>query len=233
MDRLSHNCLQEGANASTKNIHKFNHLDQEEMTKMLVNLRKKDPENAILVITEGLFSMDSDSPDLLAYQRICKENNAFLLIDCAHDFGHIGEKGRGFWEVQGLTDLSNVILLGTGSKCLSTNIGFVGCNNPNVIEYLKYYSSAYMFTNAINPVQAATSLANLGILRSENGRQLRLKVLENYHYLKGELKKNGRTVFGNPCAILPVFIGNEVVSRLVSRLMMDMGTFYVILRCSR
>ena len=82
-----------------------------------------------------------------------------------------------------------------------------------------------MFTNAINPVQAATSLANLGILRSEQGRQLRIKVLENYHYLKGELKKNGRTVFGNPCAILPVFIGNEVVSRLVARLMMDMGTF--------
>lgn len=75
----------------------------------------------------------SDSPDLKAYQKICKEHNAYLLIDCAHDFGHIGEKGRGFWDVQGLTDLSNVLLLGTGSKCLSTNIGFVGCNDPRVI----------------------------------------------------------------------------------------------------
>lgn len=99
------------------------------------------------------------------------------MIDCAHDFGHIGEKGKGFWEVQGLTDLSNVLLLGTGSKCLSTNIGFVGCNDTRVIEYLKYYSTAYMFTNAINPVQAATSLANLRILRSEMGRQLRVKVI--------------------------------------------------------
>ena len=60
------------------------------------------------------------------------------------------------------------------------------------------------------------------------GRQLRKKVLENYHYLKNELAKNGRVVFGNPCAILPVFIGNEVVSRLVSRLMMDMGNFFLI-----
>jgi glycine C-acetyltransferase len=99
-------------------------------------------------------------------------------------------------------------LIGTGSKCLSTNIGFVGCNDTRVIEYLKYYSTAYMFTNAINPVQAATSLANLRILRSEMGRDLRIKVLENYHYLRGELNKNGRIVFGNPCAILPVFIGN-------------------------
>lgn len=84
-----------------------------------------------------------------------------------------------------------------------------------------------MFTNAINPVQAATSLANLRILRSEMGRQLREKVLQNYHYLKGELEKNGRKVFGNPCAILPVFIGNEIVCRLVSRLMMDMGNFCI------
>ncbi len=59
------------------------------------------------------------------------------------------------------------------------------------------------------------------------GRQLRAKVIENYHYLRGELNKNGRKVFGNPCAILPVFIGNEIVCRLVSRLMMDMGNFSI------
>ncbi len=171
--------------------------------------------------------MDSDSPDLKAYQKICKQYKAFLLVDCAHDFGHIGATGKGFWQVQGLEDRSNVLLLGTGSKCLSTNIGFVGCEDPKVIEYLKYYSTAYMFTNAINPVQAATSLANLRILRSEMGRQLRVKVIENYHYLRGELEKNGRKVFGNPCAIIPLFIGNEIVCRLVSRLMMDLGNFLI------
>lgn len=136
------------------------------MTSKLKEVRAKNPEDGILVVTEGLFSMDSDSPDLVAYQKICKEHNAFLLIDCAHDFGHIGETGKGFWEVQGLKDRSNVLLVGTGSKCLSTNIGFVGCEDPKVIEVLKYVSSAYMYTNAINPVQASTSLANLRILRS-------------------------------------------------------------------
>lgn len=77
--------------------------------------------------------------------------------------------------------------MGTGSKTLSTNIGFVGCDDPNVIEYLKIFSTAYMFTNAINPVQAATSLANLRILSSEHGARLRRKVLENYGYLRGRL----------------------------------------------
>ena len=131
--------------------------------------------------------MDSDTADLNQMQKICKKYDAFLLIDCAHDFGCMGENGRGNWEIQNLKDLSNVILIGTGSKCLSTNIGFVGCNAPKVVEYLKYFSTSYMFTNAINPVQAATSLSNLRILRSELGRQLRRKVLENYRYLRAKL----------------------------------------------
>jgi glycine C-acetyltransferase len=135
----------------------------------------------------------------------------------------MGEEGRGCWELQQLRDLSNVILIGTGSKTLSTNIGFVGCNNEIVIEYLKYYSTAYMFTNAINPVQAATSLANLRILRSELGKQLRRKVMENYNYLRAKLEAKGYKIYGNPCPILPLYVGNEVVCRLVSRIMMDLG----------
>lgn len=100
-----------------------------------------------------------------------------MFLDCAHDFGCMGPNGRGMWEQQGLKDKSNIVMMGTGSKCLSTNIGFVGCDDPNVIEYLKVFSTAYMFTNAINPMQAATSLANLRILKSEHGNQLRKKVL--------------------------------------------------------
>lgn len=77
--------------------------------------------------------MDADSPDLIAYQKIAKQYGAYLLIDCAHDFGHLGPTGKGAWEMQGLTDLSNVVLCGTGSKCLSTNIGFVGAKDKRLI----------------------------------------------------------------------------------------------------
>lgn len=80
-----------------------------------------------------------------------------------------------------------------------------------------------MFTNAINPAQAASCLSILRIIRSEQGHQLRLKLFENYHYLKNELIKKDRKILGSPCGILPVFIGNEIVNRLVARIMMDMG----------
>lgn len=99
-------------------------------------------------------------------------------------------------------------MIGTGSKCLSTNIGFAACEDLNVIEYLKVASSAYQFTNTINPVQAATSLSNLRILRSEMGKQKRKEVMGNYTYLRAELEKRGRKIFGNPCPILPLFVGN-------------------------
>lgn len=225
MDQLSHNCLQEGSNAATKNIKKFEHLNQNAMVELLKETRKGNPDSAILVVTEGLFSMDSDSPDLNFYQKITKEYGAFLLIDCAHDFGHLGAKGRGMWEVQNLQDRSNVILVGTGSKCLSTNIGFIGIKDPNIIKILRQMSTAYMHATVINPAQAATSLAQLRILSSLEGEQRRKKVLENYIYLRNKLEAKGHKIFGNPCAIMPVFVGNEVVCRLVSRIMMDLGTY--------
>jgi len=74
------------------------------------------------------------------------------MIDSAHDFGCMGEEGKGAWEELGLKDLSNVVLMAGGSKCLSTNLGFVGCNNRGVMEYLKVHCTAYMFTNAVNPI---------------------------------------------------------------------------------
>lgn len=72
MDQLSHNCLQEGALAATSNIQKFKHLNQDGMVELLKKTRAQNPDSAILVITEGLFSMDSDSPDLVFYQKVTK-----------------------------------------------------------------------------------------------------------------------------------------------------------------
>lgn len=129
------------------------------MEEKIKEIREKNPDQGIFVVTEGLFSMDADTPDLVGLQKICKKYDAFMMIDMAHDFGCMGENGKGCWEIQGLKDLSNVVLMGGGSKCLSTNLGWVGCTNRAVIEYMKVHCTAYMFTNAVNPVQCATALS--------------------------------------------------------------------------
>ncbi len=76
LDVLAHTCLQEGAMASTRNVYRFRHLQVEDCRRVLTQIRERDTENGIMVVTEGLFSMDSDTPDLLAMQELCNEFNA-------------------------------------------------------------------------------------------------------------------------------------------------------------
>ncbi|CAD8074028.1 unnamed protein product [Paramecium sonneborni] len=223
MDELCHNCLTEGAHAATKNVFRVTHLSLEAMEKKIYEVRQDNPDACILVVTEGLFSMDSDYTDLVALQKITQKYEAFLLIDCAHDFGCMGKTGKGVFEIQGLQDFSNVLLMSGGSKCLSTNVGWVACNSFEVIDYLKFFSSAYMFTNSVNPVQCATALAQLRILNSEVGVRLRTQVLQNYHYMKKELNSRNYKILGYPSPILPLLIGDELTCRIVTRLMLDEG----------
>jgi len=110
-----------------------------------------------------------------------------------------------------------------GSKCLSTNIGFAACDNESVIEYLRVMSSTYLFTNAINPPQGATALAQLRILKSEYGNRLRKKVLQNCMYARQKFTEKGFKCIGNPSPILPVFVGNELVCRVLVKMMMEEG----------
>jgi len=223
MDKLAHNCLQEGAKAATKNVYSIEHLNVQAMIDKVKQIRAEDDENAILVVTESLFSMDSDTPDLALLQRECKKYDAFLLIDMAHDFGAIGKKGLGALEIQNITDLSNVILIGSGSKVLSSNIGFVGCNDDKAIEYMRYFSSPYMFSNVVAPPQCAVALHNLRVARSSKGAQLREKVMDNAIYLREQLTKGGFEVIGNPSPIVILLTGDELLSRIVTRLMLNSG----------
>jgi glycine C-acetyltransferase len=85
MDALAHACLQDGAASATKNVYLFRHLDPESARRWLSQIRAKDVANGILVVTEGLFSMDSDTPGIRALQDLCHEFNATLMVDVAHD----------------------------------------------------------------------------------------------------------------------------------------------------
>lgn len=68
------------------------------MEAKIKEVREKYPNDGIFIVTEGLFSMDADTPDLVGLQKICKKYEAFMMIDMAHDFGCMGENGRGCWE---------------------------------------------------------------------------------------------------------------------------------------
>ncbi len=216
LDILAHSCLQEGAKAATQNIHHHGHLNLDAITRKLERIRATDTENGILVVTESLFSMHSDTPDIGAMRRLCDAYGATLLVDCAHDLGSMGDDGLGFMGLQGQLEAADVII-GSFSKTFASNGGFIAVKDRATAEYLKYYSASHTFSNALSPVQAATVLAAIDIIRSEEGRLLRRKLMGNVLYLRSEMARAGLEVLGDPSPIVPVRIGLESVGRIASR----------------
>jgi glycine C-acetyltransferase len=216
MDGLSHACLQEGAYSATPNVHLHGHLNLVSVRRHLKRIRDKDTTNGILVVTESLFSMDSDTPDLKALQDLCREYGATLLVDVAHDLGAMGPGGRGLIGEQGLLGKLDIVM-GSFSKTFGSNGGFVACNSVAVKQYLKYYGSSATFSNAMSPVNAATVTKAFEIVQSDKGQQLRSVLMERIVQLRTALAAEGLQTMGNPSPIVPVRVGDEALARLVSR----------------
>ncbi|HJT06869.1 MAG TPA: aminotransferase class I/II-fold pyridoxal phosphate-dependent enzyme [Stellaceae bacterium] len=222
IDALAHSCLQEGAAAATRNVHSHRHLDIDSARRHLTRIRAHDTENAILVVTESLFSMDSDTPDIAALQDLCREYQATLVIDVAHDLGNLGDDGRGHLGLQQMLGRVDVVM-GSFSKTFASNGGFVACNSPAVREYLKFFCSPQTFSNALAPAQAATVLKAFDIVTGSEGRALRNQLMANIRYLRTALDQAGFEVLGEPSAIVPVLMHAEGLGRLVASRLPTLG----------
>jgi glycine C-acetyltransferase len=222
MDALSHACLQEGAQAATRNIHLYRHNQVEGVREKLAHIRSTDTENGILIVTESLFSMDSDTPDIAAIQELAHEYGATLLVDVAHDLGNLGPTGRGFLEIQDMVGKVDVVM-GSFSKTFASNGGFVAARGRSVKEYMLYYSSPNTFSNALSPASAAIVGKALDIVRSEEGAALRAELMGNINMLRSLLGGCGLETYGDPSAIVCVKMGSEALARLAGRRLPSLG----------
>ena len=149
-------------------------------------------------------------------QELCREYEATLMVDVAHDLGAMGQSGRGFIGMQGMSGQIDIVM-GSFSKTFASNGGFVACNSPAVKQYLKFYGCSATFSNALSPVQAATVTKAFEIVKSEKGEQLRWKLLKRVVQMRDALTAVGLSVIGDPSAIVPVLVGDEALARMVSR----------------
>ncbi len=228
MDRLAHSCLYQGAYAATKNVYRHPNMSVDAVRGLLENIRAKDQRNGIFVISEGLFSMDSETPDIRALQEVCRAYDATLMLDVAHDFGALGENGAGHIGNQGMKGQVDLVM-GSFSKSFASNGGFLATNSAAVKHYAKMYSSAFMFSNAICPMQTAVALEATKIMRSEEGDQLRSNLLKIVNYIRSEFNKRGIECLGTPSAIIPVMIGDEKVARIAHKIMTERNIATMIL----
>lgn len=222
IDLLAHACLQEAARDATDKVHVVPHLSPDAIERRLIRLRKEDPDSGILVVTETLFSMDSDTPDIRAIQDLCRAHKATLFVDCAHDLGAMGATGRGVLEEQGLIGGVD-ILMGSFSKTFASNGGFVACNNPALKFGLRYSCGPSTFTNAMTPIQAAVVLAALAIVSGNEGAARRARLLHNVERLRAGLRAKGFEPLGRASAIVPVILGNMPRARLMTRHALEQG----------
>ena len=222
MDALSHASLQTGAYAATRNISLFRHNDLENCRDRLVRIRNRNPTCGIMIVTEGLFSMDSDTPDIAGLQALAKEFDATLMVDVAHDFGCLGEDGTGHIGIQDMLGKVDLVM-GSFSKTFGSNGGFVATNSRAVKEYLRFYSPSCTFSNALSPAQIATITTALDIVQSEEGVALRQKLMTNILSLRSQLSELGFETYGEPSAIVSVKMGDEALARLTARALPDVG----------
>lgn len=222
IDQLAHACLLQGARAATQNVYLFRHNDVESLRHRLTRIRAKDAENGILVVSEGLFSMDSDSPRIEALQQVCHEHGAVLMMDVAHDFGATGPGGTGqigFQRMLGKVDL----VMGSFSKTFASNGGFVATRQSSVRQFLGIFSGSHMYSNGISPVQSAVAHEAMRIVRSEEGDALRDRAFDNILRLRAGFESRGIECLGNPSNVVPVMCGDETVAKWTSRLLEENG----------
>jgi glycine C-acetyltransferase len=224
MDTLAHASLQSGANAATRNVVRFRHLDNDALRRHLKKIRARDTRNGIMVISEGLFSMDADVPQIEEMQAICHEWGATLLMDIAHDFGAMGPGGTGSIGAQGMLGKVDLVM-GAFSKSFGSNGGFLATNSPAVRQFVRVFGSPHIFSTGLSPLGAAVVTESLSIVRSEEGDALRTRLFDAIHTLRGELNRRGIETIGSPSPVVPVAVGDAPVARLAARTIFERGVF--------
>jgi 7-keto-8-aminopelargonate synthetase-like enzyme len=222
VDALSHNSLQVACKYSTSHVWKFKHNNLEHLEFLLKKKRTREPNAGIFVVIEGLYSMNSDMPDLKNVLKLVNKYEAILILDVAHDFGAMGEKGLGILETVEGENLDNVVFCGSFSKSFATNGGFVA--GPDVIrQQLIVFSPTYTFSNGISPMQCAAAMKCAEIIFSPQGDILRKKLRDNINFAIKEFNKNGFATNGVPSPIVPVHIGADNLARLMSKEIINQG----------
>lgn len=222
MDEIAHQSLQQAAYACTPNVQTFRHLDNGHLEERLRAIRADHPREAVLVATEGLFSMDGDAPDLTELVGICRRYGALVLIDVAHDLGSTGPRGTGTIGAHGL--LAEVdIIAGSLSKTFGTNGGFISSRSPAIEWTQLCFGGPYTYSTAMSPVQVGIAHAAIDIVSGPEGDQLRADLMDNVVHVRQGAVDRGLEVFGSPSPIVSVFIGKETRSRVAGMLSFHAG----------
>jgi 8-amino-7-oxononanoate synthase len=229
-DSGDHASILDAVSMSRARVRPFRHNRLDKLERMLD--RAASDGGGVLVVVDGVYSMEGDLAPLPEIVRLCREHGARLMVDEAHGVGVLGEHGTGACELYGVAGEVD-LRMGTFSKSLASCGGFVA-GPAEVIDFLRVQSRAFMFTASAVPAAMGAALGALEIIRSEEGRELLAKVLDNARYLHRGLSERGFDVVepmtlpdGSEVItpIVPVVVGDDWRAVLFWRALYDAGVY--------
>jgi 8-amino-7-oxononanoate synthase len=246
VDSGDHASILDGCLLSRAKLRPFRHNRLDKLEKMLQ--RSQADGAGVLVVVDGVFSMEGDIAPLNRICDLCERYGARLMVDEAHGAGVLGARGAGTAELLGVADRVD-LRMGTFSKSLASCGGFVA-GSREVIEYLRISSRAFLFTASAVPAAVGAALAALRVLRSPDGAELLQRVLDNARVLRDGLQERGFAVvapqplpddpgvqgdapgvYGGVAQrtivtpIVPVLVGDDWQAALLWRALYDAGVF--------
>ena len=240
-DSGDHASILDGCIQSKAKLRPFRHNRMEKLERQLE--RAAGDGGGVLVVVDGVFSMEGDIAPVDEIAALCEAHGARLLVDDAHGAGVLGARGSGTPELLGVEEKVD-LRTGTFSKSLASCGGFVA-GQADVIDYLRISSRAYLFTASAVPAAIGAALAALRIVRSDEGPALFSAVLDNARYLRDGLAALGYAVVepqplpaggaqldapgvvGETIVtpIVPVVVGDDWKAVLLWRALWDAGVF--------
>jgi 8-amino-7-oxononanoate synthase len=189
-DSGDHASILDGCILSRAKLRAFRHNRLEKLEKALG--RAAQDGGGVLVVVDGVFSMEGDIAPLREIAELCGRHGARLMVDEAHGAGVLGARGAGTAELLGVEGAAD-LRMGTFSKSLASCGGFVA-GSAEVIEFLRIASRSFLFTASAVPAAVGAALAALRVLRGPDGPPLLAQVLDNARYLRDGLEERGFAV---------------------------------------
>ncbi|MBS4195975.1 glycine C-acetyltransferase [Lederbergia citri] len=219
-DELNHASIIDGCRLSKAKIIRVNHSDMEDLRKKAKEAKESGHFNKIMVITDGVFSMDGDIAKLPEIIEIAEEFDLITYVDDAHGSGVLG-KGAGTVKHFGLQDKVD-FQIGTLSKAIGVVGGYVA-GKKELIDWLKVRSRPFLFSTAVTPADAAAATKAIEILIEST--ELNERLWENGDYLKKGLSKLGFNIGHSETPITPVIIGDEKTTQMFSKRLYEEGVY--------
>ena len=221
-DELAHASIRDGIQLSNAKSYKFQHNDLEDLERIILKLSSDNQQSkTIFVVTESVFSMDGDTPNLEELVQLCNKNNCYLVVDEAHALGVFGDPeisgGEGLVQMLGLQDevFARIMTFGKGLGCHGAAI----LGSQKLIDYLVNFARSFIYTTGLSPHSVATILIAYQHLETEKVALQKLR--ENIIHFNQEKKQLGlnplfvRSKSAIQSAIIP---GNQKVKNSANQL---------------